>query len=189
MSRQIHGVSLIISWIYFTWSGVCGLKHSNSTLFPRPLVTRWSSQSITTGVQSPGWSIRWLRRSFLLQTASKALIFGILQGKFLSMGESLTQLWTSSSVDGTQIVYMYFQKISISPPQRGFFPLWDHPSLWKFQLSFLHPFKLLSHRNLPLPHPQEIPVPSVGEIWNWCILQEHILTKIPPNNMSSHEQK
>ena len=50
-----------------------------STLFPRPLSTRWRSQSVTTGVQSPGWSIRWLRRSSFLQTTSKELMFGILQ--------------------------------------------------------------------------------------------------------------
>ena len=50
--------------------------------------------------------------------------------------------------------------VSIPPRRRDFFqdPL---PPLWKFQLSFIHFFKLCGLTATPTPY--EIPIPYVGE--------------------------
>ena len=59
---------------------------------------------------------------------------------------------------------VWFQKLSIPPPQKGFFlrpPPPPTTSLWKFQSSFIHLLKFLGLWEPPTP--QEFPIPSVGE--------------------------
>ena len=51
--------------------------------------------------------------------------------------------------------YMYL------PYGRDFFQ--DPPYLWKFQLSFINFFKFFGLTEPPTS--QEIPIPSVGEVW------------------------
>jgi len=57
--------------------------------------------------------------------------------------------------------------------QKGFFLIPStSPPLWKFQLSFIHFFKCFG---LPeSPAPKEIPIPSVGELYN-VLLRDHLL--------------
>jgi len=47
-------------------------------------------------------------------------------------------------------------------PTEGIFS-YTSPSLWKFQLSFIHFFKFFGL--IEPPTPQEIPIPSVGGVW------------------------
>jgi len=56
-----------------------------------------------------------------------------------------------------------FQRISIPPLSKGFFPRPPYPPLWKFQLNLIHFFKFFGLREPPTP--KEIPIPSVGGVW------------------------
>ena len=59
---------------------------------------------------------------------------------------------------------MWFQKLSIPPPWKGFFsrpPPSPHPSRNSSQASNTY----LNFGPLKTPHPQEFPIPSVGGVW------------------------
>ena len=56
---------------------------------------------------------------------------------------------------------VFSQKISIPPPQKGFFS--SPPLPWKFKLSFIHFFNFFGLTEPPTP--QEILIPSVGGVW------------------------
>ena len=62
------------------------------------------------------------------------------------------------------------------------------PPLWRFQSNFMHLIKIIFCRPLrtPPPHPQEIPIPSVGEVdifWNYTI---HAQNPKPQSTLGNH---
>lgn len=145
-------------------------------------MTRWSSQSVTTGVQSPGWSIRWLRRSFLLHTTSKSLIFGILQEKVLSI-----RWMVEAPLD---FKFCWWNPDCVLPenlhtsPKGGYFSKTTHPS-WNFSwASYMYVYlNVFGSRKSSPTTPPGNSNPSSGRnmnvFWNSTFWQ-----KIPLNNMN-----
>ena len=61
------------------------------------------------------------------------------------------------------IIMCNSRKYPYLPHGRDFFCNTPRPLLWNFQISFIHFFKFFALQNPPTP--QEIPIPSVGEVW------------------------
>ena len=79
-----------------------------------------------------------------------------------------------------EMAIVQFQKISMLPQWKGFFFKTPLP-LWKFQLSFIRFFKFFGLTDTSPSTPQEIPIPSVGEIW--IFLELHNATSAQIGNL------